>query len=90
MAANGHRCPATPSYVQPRNTWPDGTSSRIWHHPATLRPRLTVKQVGRQTWLSGTFPRRSSMPSSTATAGTFVMAGRFGRACLVLTRRWRL
>jgi hypothetical protein len=45
MAANGHSCPATPSYVQPRNTWPDGTSSLVWHHPATPRPRLTVKQV---------------------------------------------
>ena len=48
MAANGQSCPATPSYVQPRNTWPDGTSSLVWHHPATPRPRLTVKQIHRE------------------------------------------
>ena len=72
MAANGHSCPATPSYVQPRNTWPDGTSSFVWHHPATPRPRLTVKQVHRELVLDfadpggigGTTTTGSSLPRS--------------------------
>jgi hypothetical protein len=45
MAANGHSHPPTLSHTGPRNTWSDGTSSHVWHHQATLRNRLTVKQV---------------------------------------------
>ena len=45
MAANGHSHPPMLSHTGPRNTRSDGTSNHIWHHPATLRNRLTVKQV---------------------------------------------
>jgi hypothetical protein len=45
LAANRRRRPATPNHTGPRNTWSDGTSSHVWHHPATRRTRLTVKQV---------------------------------------------
>jgi putative transposase len=45
VAANGHGRPATPSLIEPRNTCSDCTSSDVWHHPATLRNRLSVKQV---------------------------------------------
>ncbi len=48
MAANGHHHPATPSHIRRRNACPDGTSSLVWHHPATLRNCLTVKQVHRE------------------------------------------
>lgn len=47
----GCQRPPPPSHVQPqrpRNTWSDGTSSHIWHRLATLRNRLTVKQVHRE------------------------------------------
>jgi len=45
VAANGHRYPATPGHTEPRNTWSDGTSSHVWHHPATFCDRLVLKQV---------------------------------------------
>ena len=45
MAANGHSHPPTLSHTGPRNTWSDGTSSHVWHHQATLRNRLILKQV---------------------------------------------
>jgi len=45
LAANGHRHPATPSYTGPCNTWSDGPSSHVRHHPATLSDRLILKQV---------------------------------------------
>jgi hypothetical protein len=48
MAVNGHRRLAIASHCGPRNTWPDGTSSLIGRHPATLRNCLTVKQVHRE------------------------------------------
>jgi hypothetical protein len=48
MAANGHRRPATPSHTKPRDTWSDGTSSHVCHHPATPRNRLILKQVHRE------------------------------------------
>jgi hypothetical protein len=35
----------TPSHAGPRNTWSDGTSRHVQHHPATLRNRLKLKQV---------------------------------------------
>jgi len=41
----GSHRPPSPSHTGPRNTWSDDTSSHSWHHPATLRARLTVKQV---------------------------------------------
>ena len=47
MAANGHSHPATLSHTGPRNTWSDGTSSQVWHYPATQRIRLILKQVCR-------------------------------------------
>ena len=45
MAVNGHRRLAIPSHCGPRYTWPDGTSSLIGRHPATLRNCLILKQV---------------------------------------------
>ena len=63
LAANGHRRPATPSHRGPRNTWSDGTSSHIWHHLATLRNRLTVKQVDRELVL---YSPRTLTPAASA------------------------
>ncbi len=51
MAANGHSHPATLSHAQSRNTRSDGRFSHAEHHPATLRSRLTVKQVYRESVL---------------------------------------
>ena len=48
MAANGHRRLTTSSHTEPRNTGPGTIARHVWHHPATLRPRLTVKQVHRE------------------------------------------
>ena len=46
----GCQRPPAPSHTQPnrpRDTWSGDTSSDMWHHPATQRNRLTVKQVYR-------------------------------------------
>ncbi len=45
MAANGHSRQAATSHAGPRNDCSDGKSGHAWRHPATLRNRLTVKQV---------------------------------------------
>lgn len=47
LPANGHGHPAMPSHTQPRKTSSDGTSSLVWHRPATVRNRLILKQVAR-------------------------------------------
>ena len=75
LAANGHSYPVTPSYVQPHHTWPDGTSSLVWHHPATPRPRLTVEQVHGESILDIADPRhrrhRAADQIVTAITGTW-------------------
>ena len=48
LAANGHSRPDTPRLIEPHNAFSYGTSSDVWRHPATLRIRLTVKQVHRE------------------------------------------
>jgi phage terminase small subunit len=50
----GSQRPPSPSHTGPRNTWSDGTSSHIWHHPATLparlRPPQSLGESGRAFW----------------------------------------
>jgi hypothetical protein len=48
MAVNDHIHPATLSHAQPRNTWPDDSSSHVCHHPATPA-NSTDTQTGRDT-----------------------------------------
>lgn len=57
LAANSHSRQATPSHTRPRITWSDDTPSLIWHHPATQRNRLTVKQVCRESVVGLADPR---------------------------------
>lgn len=51
MAVNGHRLLAIPSHSGRRIIWPDGTSSLIRRHPATLRNCPILKQVHRESVL---------------------------------------
>jgi len=59
---SGSQRPQSPSHTQPRNTCSDGTSSHVRHHPATLRLRLILKQVHRESVLDIADPRHGRHP----------------------------
>lgn len=52
--------PPSPSHTRLHNASSGGTFSHVWHHPATLQNRLTVKQVREiRSFFNRRKPRRS-------------------------------
>jgi hypothetical protein len=82
LGANGRSRPGTLSHTGPRDTWSDGTSRHVQHHPATLRNRLKLKQVHAQSPL---FPLLISL----TLVGTAVRSATF-RTARSLTVAFRM
>jgi hypothetical protein len=92
MAASGHSYPATFSYVQPRNTWPNGIPGLTAAGAAAILAETggphrydssssLVKQAGLSTSenASGPFPARRTSPAVAGRACGWPSGARYGR-----------